>query len=89
MRRTAPGDVYEYCRKWTAFQERFSQTLPLLPVYSNVYFDFYTSALQNYEPMKQVSWAQEILYAFYGDAPKDAGPGAETADLEAGDIIEF
>lgn len=85
MRRTEPGDVYSYCRKWVAFQERFTQTLPLIPVYSNVYFDFYTSALQNYDPMRQVSWAQEILYSYFGDVPTQAVNVEEPESGEPGE----
>ena len=89
MRRTEPGDVYNYCRKWVAFQERFTQTLPLIPIYSNVYFDFYTSALQEYDPMKQVSWAQEILYSFYGDVPAETvtAEDAQGEELADGEVV--
>ena len=80
LRKTTPGDVLSYCRKWIAFQEHFTQTLPLVPIYSNVYFDFYTASLQNYDPMKQVSWSQEILYSFYGDVPVETV--SETENLE-------
>lgn len=48
MRKTEPGDVLSYCQKWVAFQERWTEVLPAIPVYSNVYFDFYTTRLQNY-----------------------------------------
>ena len=89
MRRTEPGDVYNYCRKWVAFQERFTQTLPLIPIYSNVYFDFYSSALQEYDPMKQVSWAQEILYSFYGDVPAETvtAEDAQGEELADGEVV--
>lgn len=89
MRRTEPGDVYNYCRKWVAFQERFTQTLPLISIYSNVYFDFYTSALQEYDPMKQVSWAQEILYSFYGDVPAETvtAEDAQGEELADGEVV--
>ena len=46
MRKTEPGDVLSYCRKWVAFQERWTEVLPAIPVYSNVYFDFYTTRLE-------------------------------------------
>lgn len=48
MRKTEPGDVLSYCQKWVAFQERWTEVLPAIPVYSNMYFDFYTTRLQNY-----------------------------------------
>ena len=41
MRRTEPEDVLTYCKRWLEFQKRFMEQLPVLPMYSNVYFDFY------------------------------------------------
>lgn len=67
MRRTKPGDLKNYYQKWVAFQEEFTRLLPVIPVYSNVYFDFYTSALQDYEPSQSVSWAQAIVGASLSD----------------------
>ena len=67
MRRTAPGDLKVYYQKWVAFQEEFTRLLPVIPVYSNVYFDFYTSLLQDYEPSQNISWAQGIVGASLSD----------------------
>lgn len=64
MRNTPVGDSVEYCRKWISFQERFSQVLPLLPLYSNVYYDFYTSVLRNYLIAQNGSWPQAIMDAY-------------------------
>ena len=58
MRMTEPGDVLSYCQKWIAFQEYYSEVLPAIPVYSNVYFDFYTPNLQEYYVGSSASWAQ-------------------------------
>ena len=63
LRHTEPGDVVSYCQRWIAFQERFSQSLPMLPLYSNVYYDFYTSALRDYSIASSGSWAEAILKA--------------------------
>ena len=71
MRRTAPGDALAYCRKWLAFQQRFNETLPMLPIYSNVYFDFYTPALHDYPVSESTSWAQAILSASLYDEPEE------------------
>ncbi len=70
MRKTEPGDVLSYCQKWVKFQERWSEVLPAIPVYSNVYFDFYVPTLQNYRINSTQSWAQAILGAFWSDAPQ-------------------
>lgn len=67
MRKTEPGDVLTYCQKWVAFQEYYSEVLPTVPVYSNVYFDFYTPNLQEYYVGANVSWAQAIVGAYLGD----------------------
>ena len=63
MDRTEPGNILGYMRKWVAFQERLSETLPILPVYINVYFDFYTSELQNYWIADHTTWANAIVAA--------------------------
>ena len=67
MRKTEPGDVLSYCQKWVAFQEYYSEVLPTVPVYSNVYFDFYTPNLQEYYVGANASWAQAIVGAYLGD----------------------
>ena len=71
MSGAAPGAVLDYCRSWVAFQERFAQVLPAIPVYSNVYFDFYTSALQGYDPAADQTWSQSVVGAYLSDAPAE------------------
>ena len=63
MRQTPPGNVLEYCRKWLRFQQWFNETLPMLPLYSNAYFDFYTENLHDYPISESVSWGQAIVGA--------------------------
>ena len=67
MRCTSPGDVLGYCRKWVGFQERFSEVLPMIPVYSNVYYDFYTRSLQGYNISSNISWGQAVIHAYLSD----------------------
>ena len=66
MGRTQPGDVLSYCRKWVAFQERWTQVLPSIPVYSNVYYDFYVNTLHNYVISADQTWAEVIVKASIG-----------------------
>ncbi len=80
MRETEPGDLLSYCRKWIAFQERFTEIMPQIPIYSNAYFDFYTPMLQNYISGDGVSWANAIIGAYLSDPSEDMtgienGPG--------------
>lgn len=82
MRATEPGDVLGYCQKWVAFQERWTEVMPTLPIYSNVYFDFYTPTLHNYNAGADTSWAEAIVGAYLGDveAEVEAEPiGDDTA----------
>ena len=65
MRKTEPGDIFEYVSKWVTFQERYNEVLPTIPIYSNVYFDFYNENLQNYYITGQVTWSQAILPSYF------------------------
>ena len=82
MRQTEPGDVLTYMQRWLKFQERFNKLLPMIPVYSNVYFDFYRNDLQGYEIQENVTWGRAIVGARIGEAEtvtvEDAAEGTET-----------
>ena len=69
MRKTEPGDVFEYVSKWVAFQKRYNEVLPTIPIYSNIYFDFFNKYLQNYEITSTVTWSQAIVKAYFGLPP--------------------
>ena len=78
LRCTEPGDYLGYCVNWISFQETFSQVLPIIPVYSNVYFDFFTEELNNYHADGNVTWAEAIIEATLGGEE-------ETESLEDGE----
>ena len=67
MLRTEPEDTLGYVKKWIDLQQRISETLPLLPVYSNVYFDFYTRGLHDYDILHAVSWGEAIVRSYMSD----------------------
>ena len=67
MRHTEPEDILGYCTKWLKFQMRIMEQLPVLPVYSNVYFDFYPLVLHEYKIAANVSWPQAINEAYMAD----------------------
>lgn len=63
LRQTRPGDTITYGMKWQRFQQLFVNELPLLPLYSNTYYDAFSNDLTGYRPQDYFSWAQAILYA--------------------------
>ncbi|MDO5436308.1 MAG: ABC transporter substrate-binding protein [Clostridia bacterium] len=67
MRKTEPGDLDAYMTKWQAFQAKWTELLPAVPVYSNVYFDFFNTALHEYTMYGNAGWAQAIVDAYLGD----------------------
>ena len=92
MRRTEPGDLLSYCEKWLNFQEEFIDQLPLIPVYSNVYFDFYPRVLHDYTITASTTWSQAVVGAYMSDIEdeeeeEEAEP--EDDDGAATGIISF
>ena len=80
MRRTEPGDVLGYVEKWIAFEHRFNESLPMIPVYSNYYYDFCIGELQGYNVNEWTTCGQALLGATLGqeaetEAPKMEKPG--------------
>ena len=65
MRKTEPGNIYEYVTEWITFQKRYNMVLPTIPIYSNIYYDFYNEYLQDYNITGQVTWSQAILPAYF------------------------
>ena len=86
MRQTKPGDILAYCTRWLAFQQRFMEILPMIPVYSNVYFDFYSLALQEYNVSEAVTWSQAVVKAYLGDA-QEAADIAAMEELDDDEIF--
>ena len=87
MRKTEPGDIHSYVSKWITFQKRYNMVLPTIPIYSNIYYDFYNEYLQDYNIVGQVTWSQAILPAYFAleayvppvEEPEEGGDG-ETFD---------
>ena len=81
MRRTEPGDYLEYAKKWVKFEELFSEDIPMLPVYSNIYFDFFTKYLRDYAISNNDTWSQAIVDAYLAADPIES----EEEDLDFSD----
>ena len=65
MRRTPNDQNVLYLERWREFQERFTQVLPLIPIYSNDYHDLYRPQIANYHPEDFSSFAEAIVEATY------------------------
>lgn len=65
--RTDPADLAGFMRKWVKLQERITETLPLIPVYTNMYFDFFTRALHDYRIDQAVTWGEAIVKSYISD----------------------
>ena len=89
MHYTEPGDVVTFLEHWVAFQERYNEILPSVPLYTNIYFDFYPATLQNYDPAAQPNWPRALLYAFISDAPLETEAEEEFEDEELEDGEEI
>ena len=63
MQGTPVGDTDTYVELWLAYQQKFMEILPVIPLYSNVYFDFFTERLTGYEIENHASWGEAIVYA--------------------------
>ena len=83
LSRTEPGNTYEYMVRWIAFQERYAEVLPAIPIYSNVYYDFYTNALQDYAVQQNMTWTEAIVGARLEKPAEE--PAEETREEPAQD----
>lgn len=63
LRQTPEGDSASYISHFMAYQQTYNEVLPTLPVYSNIYFDFYQNNIRDYQPQSHDSVASAILYA--------------------------
>ena len=71
MRETEPGNLLDYCKKWIKFQKRFQEICPMIPIYSNVYYDVYANDLQDYDIFSNVTWSQAIVPAWLGSGQEN------------------
>lgn len=66
MNLVEPSDTEEYVKKFVAFQKRWNELLPDLPLYSNEYHDFFSNKLKGYEGIKDAIWdiTKQINYCW-------------------------
>jgi len=63
LRKTIPGDLTEYCRRWLRFEDYLMKQLPMIPAYTNDYYDYYVSGLKGYNITSYMTWAKAIVAA--------------------------
>jgi peptide/nickel transport system substrate-binding protein len=64
MVKVDPEDRETFKQKFVEFTVRWNYLLPDLPLYSNIYHDFYNDKLKDYEINALVRISQAILYAY-------------------------
>lgn len=57
------GDIDKYMEIWKAYELRWNEQLPQVPLYSNVYITMYPDWLENYTQDSFWDFQQAILYA--------------------------
>jgi len=62
-----PNDREGFKRKFVDFIIRWNELLPDLPLYSNIYHDFYADKLKGFEPNDLLQLVDNILYAYIED----------------------
>ena len=83
LNHTEPTELLAYMKKWVAFQEKVNELLPILPVYSNIYMDFFTRELMDYRIDEAVSWGNAIIPArIYEDEEVDETDDSLRAEIE-------
>lgn len=66
MRKTVPGDLAGYCARWLNFQNHLMMYAPVIPAYTNDYYDFYVSGLKDYDVTSYQTWSKAIVGATLG-----------------------
>ncbi len=65
---TSNRELLLYMTRWMDMQEEINRALPIIPIYSNYYFDFYTRELQDYDIINHISWGEAVAGAVLGSA---------------------
>ncbi|MDL2319019.1 ABC transporter substrate-binding protein [Eubacteriales bacterium OttesenSCG-928-A19] len=64
MRATSTDERSAYVARWLQYQSRFMELVPMIPLYSNVYFDFYRDTLRGYDIANYATWGEAVLDAW-------------------------
>lgn len=91
LRGTTPGDTERYLQRWQQLMTIFNDELPAIPLYSNMYFDFYANRVQNYAANAHWSWSAAILYTWVAEPEETENQDAliQEAETEAPDLEQI
>lgn len=67
LRETSSTDTQGYLTKWVAFEIRWNELLPDLPLYSDEYHEFYNKKLKNYEVAADWSVSDQLVYCYIAE----------------------
>lgn len=88
MRHVEGGDTETYLERWMAFLTYWQECMPMVPLYSNAYYDVFIPDLANYYANAHWSWSAAIVYSYFGEelppeelAAPDGEGEAETVDF--------
>lgn len=63
MKKVDSSNTDEFANKWLAYQVRFNEILPFLPLYSNTYYNAYSAEKVEHDPTTAIRrWSQLIEY---------------------------
>lgn len=63
LKQTEPGDREAWSAKWLAFMDKWNELIPNIPLYSNMYHEFYNAKIENYTPGPLWQWPYAIMRA--------------------------
>lgn len=63
MKKTDPTDLAGWVEKWITFEKRWNYLLPDIPLYSDMYHDFFNPRIVGYEPSSTWDWRYAIVRA--------------------------
>ncbi len=62
MRKLDPTEKEKYAEIWLRFQKRWNQLMPVIPLYSNQYYDVFNKRVSGLATTPVFDWAQGISY---------------------------
>ena len=65
MMATEPGDFESWRRLWVELNVRWNEQVMQIPLYSDLYYDFFTEELQEYYITPQWQWSRAIRFAHF------------------------
>lgn len=85
LRQTEAMDLRTYVLKWFDFQQKWVELMPMVPLYSGIYYGLHSTEIQGYAIDQGSSWADAILYASIGEEAPAKEEALDTGEIEIED----